>query len=305
MTDEQQIPTSLKYQYSDAKCIPAVSDQDVVRIGSTDQTWFGIVADGHGGGRITESLRKIDNWSSICLGFEPIRALQDRVRSMPNTFRDGSTVAMARVVKGRFEAHWLGDSRIMLFADGKLLWQSTDHSSLNSEEVAMVERWGGRLATSGSYTLKVLSPDRLTMIPSPVFELGQRFRDDGTIEVDCTNISRCLGHDHNDGKGPRTPQEASSWSYSLVPGVDYKIVIASDGLWDVFGECDLELLGNPSWTAARLADMARERWKKTWTYCHPDGQGGLSGSTSRESMREKDADDISVAVWTGSVSPNS
>ena len=299
MSDPDARDGVTKQHYADAKVIPALSDQDIVRIGGENGDWYGVVADGHGKGRVTEALRSIPDWAVVCRADRPIMELQRRVAALAPTFRDGSTVAIARIVDGAFQAAWLGDSRIVLFKDGARVWQSRDHGTQNPEEVERALRAGCK-TQGGGHAIRVLTPTSLTMVASPVLELGRRDAQGGARSyVDATNITRCLGHDHGDG--PRLPQDPGRWTCHLEPGCDYKVVIGSDGLWDMMCDDDLRILGWAHMTAARIADFARDRWRQMWTYRHPDANGGLSGTSTRERMPSEDRDDISVAVWSGRV----
>ena len=97
-----------------------------------------LVADGMGGheyGEVASALaretivREIRQGTSLQHAIriadeEIIRASKRRNDSLPM----GTTVVAARVVGDRFEVAWVGDSRVYLWREGKLLQLSQDHS---------------------------------------------------------------------------------------------------------------------------------------------------------------------------------
>ena len=78
--------------------------------------------------------------------------------------------------------------------------------------------------------------------------------------VNKINMSQCLGHDGICGKSDNRND------YIMDATKNYRIVGASDGVWDVFMEKDNEHLVNRNNKAKDLVKIAYERWEQEWNY---------------------------------------
>ena len=290
--------------YMGARVVAGDKDQDFAAViprarrhsdGESLQ-WWGVVADGHGQGRVIELLRGL-SWPAVCAEADPVRRLTGDVASLGPTVRDGATISIARVRAGVLECTWLGDSTMCLFKDGRRVWRSEDHTTRCKEELERAVRQGASVLPRGQNAIKVLSATELTMVLSPLIVLGPALWGRG----DLLNMTRALGHAcSTKSNGSRAPPGLSHtpgrWSCTLESGHSYKLLIGTDGFWDMICPADMAILGDVAWTTRRLADLALERWGQVWVYSHPDDKGGLSGTSERERIGGG-RDDIGLVTW--------
>lgn len=254
--------------------IQSKSGQDMVRTGDK---WI-VVCDGHGIGKVIDFLRALD-WDHIVLDDNPIEFLNDAVRTLGNTAGDGATFSMVRITDDGIDCMWLGDSQIRVYADGTELWRSRNHNQESDEEIERHVNQGGELIET--FTVKVLDEDTITMEPSYYFEVDKREK---------LAMTRALGH--NDSYMPQVDRHFISFSDLPQPS-GWKIVVATDGLWDMICEADKLLLASPEATAVKLGDLADSRWKQEWNYKHPPPHTTVSLGERLSSNQ----DDVGIAVW--------
>ena len=188
----------------------------------------------------------------------------------------GSTMCLIKIYQNRIVCINCGDSRIAIYKNGNLEFISEEHSFKNEKEKA-------RLA------------DNVTYIPSSDIEI----RDENTlisvyseyIEWDSdyyTKLacSQALGHNGITGCAPDTVV------IPITPGDRFKVIIGSDGLWDmVINEEDmLQLWGMD---ADAIMKQTTDRWLQTWNMVD-----ALNNSTRihRSKYQPCHCDDIAVVV---------
>ena len=268
-----------------------------------DGGWYGVVADGHGRtSRVVELLRGMD-WASVTGRTNPIEYVVERVAVLGETVRDGATLSVARVRAGRLELSWLGDSAMEFFVDGKRTWRSPIHSPNVPTERDAVVRRGGVIADTDQHGrplwgIEAVTPTAATMVPinhtclsSPSAAITER-----------VTLTRCLGHNRlqSDGRfrcALRT--DPQHHVLSLPPGKAGRLVMASDGLWDVLATSDRTWLARDDTTAELIAAKAQERWTQEWTYRFPHGASAATSSPKETRSRIGRPDDVSVVVWSG------
>lgn len=248
--------------------------QDMVRTGDD---WM-VVCDGHGGGKVVNLLRVL-NWDVVVRHDDPSEFLNETVHTLGDTVGDGATFSMVRTTDDGIDCTWMGDSQIRLYADETEVWRSGNHNHENPDEVDRHLNRGGE--TSNSWTVKVLDKDTVTMEPSYYFEFDRQER---------LAMTRALGH--NDLYMPQV--ERQFIAFSEFPGAKHwKVVVGTDGVWDMICEADDALLGSPEADAKTLGDLAVSRWNQRWDYKHPPPHTSISSGELIASQR----DDVGVVVW--------
>ena len=276
--------------------------QDFSTTGVNDDGWYGVVADGHGmTSRVVDLLRGMD-WSSVMSRPRPIEYVVERVRTLGETVRDGSTISIARVKGQCMHVSWLGDSAIEFYQDGKIMWRSPIHSPDVQEEKDSVLRRGAEVLNtdpSGNplWDLKILGPKVATMVP-----ISNVYLNRSTGRGERLNLTRSLGHNtYQEGRGlwSALRTDAQHYTLSLSPGKSGRLIMGSDGLWDVLASTDRPWLARADITAESIAQLARARWAQEWTYRSP-GSTSKNESSPRDTTTKMDrADDVSVVVWGG------
>ena len=251
--------------------------QDMVRVGSN---WM-VVCDGHGKGKVIKHLRTLP-WDELVMLPNPIATLNKSIRTLSDTYYDGATFSMVRLTDDGIECLWVGDSQIRVYADGKEVWRSTNHDRSNEGEIDRVLQEGGHI--SESWAMSVMDEQTITMEQSKYFDFDGRER---------LAVSRALGHNE---------QFMPVVEHHLIPfsEANWKVVVATDGVWDMTCQGDDAFLSSDDTGASDIADLAQDRWNQPWTYKHP-----MTICTCTHGERiSSDQDDIGVAVWRSSNAPN-
>ena len=259
---------------------------------------FIVTCDGHGkrpdGRNLIVELLQILDWITIASQKNPIGLVQEKIAELGSTICQGSTISIAIIHEDHIRIQWLGDSTIKIYFDGTKIFQSKNHEISGDElDHALSYRDGITLKpfTGNDYSLAVFDDNKVTMKRSPVLNLGPGFK-----TADCLNMSRSLGH--ADEHGPRTQQESDNAIIPITTGGNYKVVIATDGLWDMVSERDDIFLGNPETTVKQILDFAEGRWKQDWEYYDLDAEqmGGHTDKFEVTKFPEDNYDDIGVAI---------
>lgn len=266
--------------------------QDMVRTGKhmvsgKYHAWM-VVADGHGVGTIINAFKSAD-WNVIMEGDNTMALIYKLIGSL-NTDCDGATLSVVKITPLGIKSWWIGDSQIRIFNNHKLLWKSANHNSRNEKEMKRIRESG--IKTEASWTLSVIDRECLGMKRSRYIHHVI----DGGVEK--LAMTRVLGH--NNGAHPFV--ESHFIPFNKCGNDAWKVVVASDGLWDMVGECDGGFVASERATAATLTELALKRWLKEWIYVDPTNKLPISVIKRDPTIfREKIqgcGDDIGVAVWS-------
>jgi serine/threonine protein phosphatase PrpC len=290
--------SALKTLASGQVCLQLDKKQDFATSGEIDGYWYGVVADGHGKtGRVISCLRDL-NWNEVMRRPRPIEYIQERILTLGETRRDGSTITIAKVIGKAIRVTWLGDSSAIAFRNGRCCWKSVDHSTNNTEELSATKRRGCRVR-EGGWDLDAISPTIMTMVPKPRISLGPY--GDGE---ELLSMTRCLGHNsHLEGGNLDTLAGTDPTSHTIhfSKGEHARLILASDGLWDVMSDIDTSWLSNRSTTAEFIAQKAQDRWAQEWTYRRPDSKNRGTWSPRDSRTKIPKPDDVAVVVWNGQI----
>jgi serine/threonine protein phosphatase PrpC len=243
--------------YSSAIC-PTTSDQDYInKVTIGDITWL-IVMDGHG--HHFEQIDKEDlvtwlknyDWMQFLNNINeenPVNKLEDEIENnYDSTSGIGATLTLVRITENKtITVWWRGDSYVKIFEDDEFVGGSELISITMEKEKNRFKKEKIKYTLEKSWKPKVLSETKITMEPSFYINMT-------------TKTSQCLGHDGICGKSDNRND------YILDPNKNYRIVGASDGLWDVLMEKDNEHLVNRNNKAKDLVNIAYERWEQEWNY---------------------------------------
>ena len=263
------------------------SKQDMVRQGidANGRPWT-VVCDGHGKGKVIECLKSID-WPELMITEEPIAAAKIIVDSLGDkqTFRDGSTISVAKILDNKINCSWLGDSEIRIYKDGNEVWRSPRHGFGNDEELA--SEHASRVARSPSWFLTVVDNERITMEQGLYFHYGI---DPITHADEKIAMTRSLGHNN-------LPYQIAQTASIPIDGPgSWKVVTASDGLWDVVHKGDESLIGSAETDAEELTKFAHARWIQEWSYVFPKPLPGSESEPQATKQTIPNPDDICVGV---------
>jgi len=229
---------------------------------------YGIIADGHGDKIGFNYIRSIlqKNVATILEHQNPHLFIQDQIEALVQSSifasyaetkiidqleQSGSTFIRVKIYADRVECFSIGDSEIYVLKNGEIAYHNHIHVWENdAERTRLLNREDIQVRTKPCMRYNLVNPNTL-------------------IEAPCTQIfytndhlfvpSQCLGHDGITQFAP----ERQTIEYG--PGDRIKVILASDGLWDVFMPSHPEDFENmKTMNGEELADVAEMRWKQSW-----------------------------------------
>lgn len=289
-TDEVKEP--LPTTYLGHACRQSKSNQDFVLTGHNDGFEWMCVADGHGkqdreGLEHVAVLRNLP-WASIMENTSPVDEINRLVakwheeHGTQESVASGSMFAMARIYPTGVECITVGDSRVAVYVDDKLVHITRPHShQCNPDEFGRLRSEDRMLSVMPGSTPQILSPTDMTMTSNPttIFKNGGGYRHSATMSLGHQNITGC---------------EPLSGLVSIEPGQRVMVIAYSDGFGDMFLPNNAEEIARiRNMTSDEMVAMALARWKQPWVY----HEGNELGRVVTTRFPENGEDDISVAVW--------
>tara|TARA_Y100000996_G_C22529041_1_gene645720 strand:+ start:953 stop:1813 length:861 start_codon:yes stop_codon:yes gene_type:complete len=263
------------------------SKQDFVKSGkATDENGmdydFIVLADGHGSLSFNRDIiinfirnydwdkqLKFKNWYE---GFT--LASQDVVSKSTGA---GATLSVVRIYRDRYECWWIGDSSIRIYQNCEEIWRSLDHDANNLAEHKRLKKINQGYWFKLEQKPMVLTPNTITVVPSYRAILAPR---------DKIAMTRSLGHRN------RTGNEIEFASIPREENESYKLVMGSDGLWDMVCDTDTTLLSSKETTAEKIMDWVYDRWQQEWTFIDKKQK-------HKTTFPDWNRDDICIGVFIG------
>lgn len=274
--------------YCDMTCNvkQAGSKQDFAICGETvtNKYKFVAVCDGHGTSHTINYLRSVA-WGTLLEMQDFIPSLMTEINSLMTSYgssktrADGSTLSVARIDKNNeyIECYWIGDSSIRVFANNTQIFKSKDHNRDNKEEVTRVsEECNMRgIQHENIWDIKVVTPTLIKSVPGALFDFGNGDR---------INFTHSLGHSGKTG---------SHYGYEKLiidPTKTYKVVVGTDGFWDMTCDSDIEMIADSAMESEHLIKFANLRWRQEWIHDNT--------TIKRPGIKfpESNIDDIAVAT---------
>lgn len=244
--------------------------QDFVKsgksIGMGEPYSYMIVIDGHGTDIVINALRQLP-WNIIIDNANIIGEINKRLKLL-YTPGSGATISIVKIFEDRFECEWVGDSTIVIFnKNHQILFKSRDHNSSNPDEEKRLQH----IRAEVSWKPIVLNSKRITVETNKTYYFTDR---------DILNMTRSLGHDN------LVSSESDKVTLMRTKGDKYRVVVATDGLWDILCNDDYPIISQM--TTQEIGELAIQRWTQTWEYTY---QGSIKMQTFPE------GDDIGIATW--------
>ncbi|OQR98522.1 protein phosphatase [Achlya hypogyna] len=271
---------------------------------------FAAIFDGHGGAEVAQFLKerlytciaeKLDDETGHTIDVIE-RALRDSFAQVDKEviYRkewqyQGSTATAVFLIDDLIWSMNVGDCRAVLCRNGKALALTRDHKPNDPIEKARVERMGGRVDWHGLRDAR----------GNPVPDMGA-YRINSNLAV-----ARAFG---DRDQRPYVTAEMELKCFRRDPD-DKFIVVASDGLWDVFTSAEVvtfvldvlagEVGGRESWRSGSHADTSIELFE--WKQKYQSDTSMIKASRARrkaqmatyliqEALYRGTADNVSVAV---------
>lgn len=261
---------------------PVDKKQDFIIKGEKPSYKYIIVGDGHGFDLVPDCMKKL-LWDDI-IDMEKDKMYEyitnEIAKIIGDTLQSGSTLSIVKIYKTHIDCYWIGDSSIAIYRNNKMVFKSRDHDSSNPDEIDRVGRLG--IMKDPISSIQVLKPNTITKISDYYFNFG-------SLYFPCKlNMTHSLGH-----KG-KTGHFISHYRFQFKNKGYYKVVIGSDGLWDMICNSDLDKLSDINTDADILGKLALDRWNQSWEHFIPDMH---EPDTIFNDIKIPKGDDITVGVW--------
>jgi len=236
---------------------------------------YGIIIDGHGHNSGVDDIRAIlqTHLAAILESEDPQHIIQSQLevlkqehlakiqssvfadatidRITNNLLQSGSTFICAKLYNNRIECFSIGDSEIYVLKNGDIVYHNPIHNWENEmEKQRLLARKDIHVYPKPSIRCQIMSPTTLCQKKTHTIQYTYQH----------TFIpSQALGH----GGITEFAPERQTIYYDKSDTI--KVVLGSDGLWDVFMPShpeDFHRLLNCD--AEELADVAESRWKQCW-----------------------------------------
>jgi len=261
-------------------------DEDIIVIGCLD---------GHGPDIIPNILRNM-YLKRHFITENPIESIQQEIdtniheyiRNQPfkrdEILNSGSTISFAKIYRNDLtkkviiKMEWMGDSPIMVFINGELVFENHLHSANNTEEIEYLRSRGLHIdieQTSSGF--KIISEKEMKLLYGKYLKYGY-------MKNNLLAVTRSLGHNR------RLPLfESNTHIIECSSDDDVRVLILSDGVSDlVKKEFDFDKLN--TFTDEQLVDLAEARWKQEWIYVRNEIKTPYKFSASGY-------DDCCCALW--------
>ena len=273
------------------------SEQDNAYTGNgvnphTGETYcYGIIVDGHGTHEIVDKINHIlkNNIDTVLNSETPHLEIQSRLDSINRERSDssetsvfykktrqysesvshsgGSTFLFTKIYENRIELFSVGDSEIYVMINNEIVYHNPVHKWSNkSEQDRLLRRNDVDINVSFRSIPHIISPERIGFAKNACVEY---------IDKNSNKLVTKLTPTQSLGHNSITQFAPEKMTIPVEPADTVKIVLASDGLWDVFAPHHpddktrlIEMDGE------QLADLAEFRWKQEWEvavdYFNPD-----------------------------------
>jgi len=265
--------------------------QDVIVSGGNDEVTWMAVFDGHGREPAVQACRDHD-WSLLenKNGELAVQAFVERLRGIPGgTWNSGCTATIVRCYRDGEDGHsmlhadWIGDSEVGVWTKGEEVFHAGRGYTPHPIHQGMVTR-------TEAVDLDVRTPELCGAKRDWYFQYPSR------RGLESLNMDGALGH-NGAAEHPLYHNEIY-----LEHDQTYRIVIGSDGFWQMTCEEDAPLLSDPQVTSGELLGLVDKRWRQVWVY-DPNVPEEQTVSPFRETTLGR-PDDASVGVMVCYPDPN-
>ena len=264
-------------------CDPSYSNQDFVITGHRDNPngfkWM-VVADGHGPDLVINEFKKI-NWDELLSSFSSAEDISKNINNIlenMDTAGSGATLSIIKIYNDHFDCYSAGDSLIKIYKNGENFYENTPHNVDNEDELKRLKEASVKMCDDSRPC--IVNSTTLTIKPGKYFHFND--------PQDTINMTRSFGHNQ------LTKEFLQHECIDRNSENKYKIVMGSDGFWDLICSDDTKLLGSQSCNTNLLLELANKRWRQRWIVI-PESEKGQKTFISE--FPHHQIDDICVATW--------
>ena len=272
--------------------IQATSQQDFATSGTSQDGSFDyvVVCDTHGKTRITskydlklkELFENLD-WKTVLQEEDFFEIIQNKIKNI-DTHKIGSTISICKIYPDRFENYWIGDSSIKIYSEGVEVWRTKDHDYNNEEGISRIQQLDTFLKMKDSVDAVAETKTNIKQVHAKTFYYIEKGDHDGTPES--INMTHCLGHKQLTG------DFIEHETFPRNTDQKYKVVIGSDGFWQVVCDEDIDTISSSENNSETLCKFSDSRWKQGWHFITL-----TQGNYDNMKFPDYNVDDIAVACW--------
>jgi len=215
-----------------------------------------VVFDGHGDSKVINFIRSIsnENMNNILKLPNPIEKIANYINNhylIQNTYAStGSTMCMVKLYSNRIECINCGDSQVAVYKNGSIEYMSREHNYENEKERERLKSVANFVPSSN---IKMIDYNTLINVYSEYIEW--KLPGSNTMLA----CSQALGHRGVTGYDPE---------YKVIPITEndqFKVIIGSDGLWDMIMKDDIGDVNNLyHMDAPTIVQQTTSRWLQLW-----------------------------------------
>jgi serine/threonine protein phosphatase PrpC len=296
----KELNESMVFQEEQEQCVPKLvgsvqsgvrqlsKGQDFVLDGKTDTYFWKVVCDGHGTNDFIDILRKLD-WNIIMSTDDSFSKLLECVRFKTYHVFSGSMLIMVKIYSNRVETLSVGDSRVLIYKNGSLVYKNTPHNRKNLREIARLDGRKIEIRKTKNPIPHIVSSTNLRGF------YGEYIMFENETDIAST---QSLGHYDITGYEPETHIE------KIEEGEHVRVISCSDGFSDMMlidedlcenmEDVENDRLDMVNLSVDELLDKAETRWKKKWDYYWNPKNKDLFIETA---FPEGGYDDIALSIY--------
>lgn len=214
-----------------------------------------VVFDGHGENKVIDFIRSIPNekMNQLLMVSKPVESLANYINEnllQSKIESSGSTMCMVKLFSNRIECINCGDSQVAIYKNGSLEYMSQEHNYENEKER---ERLKYDVTFIPASNIKMIDADTLINVYSEYIE----WEFPGLYtKLACT---QALGHNSITGYDPEYKV------IQLTENDKFKVIIGSDGLWEMIMKDDIQDVNNLyNMDANAIVEQTTNRWLQMW-----------------------------------------
>ena len=244
---------------------------------------WAMVTDGHGSNTCINFLRSIkqETLNEIIGTSTPVEALAKYINDRANIRifeSSGATMCLVKIYKDRVVCINCGDSQVIVYKNNEPVFISKQHNAFNRDERKRLTTSFPGVKIEKTKNIKIISENKIIGVEGEYIEFPSGIR---------LMMSQALGHNGNTGYAP----DYETISYN--EGDSLKIIIATDGFWDmVIKDEEEEITNLLKMQCKDLLDFAVKRWLQEWEmYTDIDAE-----HYSKCCYNENQCDDVGVVT---------
>ena len=210
---------------------------------------------------------------------DPLHILQDLIlQDINDSKSNGATITIVKIdtKNSNIKIWWKGDSTAIIYNNNKQIYKTANHNIFNEKEVKRLNRENIKYIRDKKGTnIKLLGGNKIKMVNYSSYIIYSN--------NDKLNMTNTLGHNEVTGR------YIEYYENNFNIDNHIKIIVATDGFWDMYYSDDDEPIILNAKDASELTKHAEKKWKQEW----------LQIWQGKEYLRKfPNYDDVAVALFS-------